>query len=206
MVDAVLEISKKNQILLIYGYLREIVSDYTINIIFNIIKKYIIIQFCWNKNTLLNCITLSNNNLIVTNNNELYGHPMILCNIVFRSDKHSFIVKLVNISSFMNVSIGVVQSNYKASTIGMLGGKGKGWGFALDGTIKAHYKGEWKLYGKECKNGDIIKCQIDYDNKTIEYYINNKSQGIAFKDLNGDVRPAVNLFRKGDCIQLLNVK
>ena len=128
------------------------------------------------------------------------------CNIVFKNNKHFFEIKIININDITLVTVGVLPSNSVPKVRAMIGSNAKGWGFCLKGTKKSNDNGLWKSYGKECKNGDTIKCECDFDNKTVKYYINNISQGIAFNDLNGHVRPAVSIYTNGDSIKLLNVK
>ena len=38
-------------------------------------------------------------------------------------------------------------------------------------------------YGETFGLNDIVKCEVNFNNKTIEYYKNGKSQGIAFKNI-----------------------
>ena len=210
MSDVVLEISKKQQISLIYGYLRENINDYTINMLFSIIKKYIIIPFCWDKNTLLNGMILNENNLIVKHNGKNEWNYIIICNIIFETGIHYFEIKVISRNySLDDICYGYVPSNYIPKCEDEYQHLGKhGWGyFSYSGNLYNNKSGiEWKDYGIKINIGDIIKCQCNFNDKTIEYYINGKSQGIAYKNLDCSVRPAVSLYGKGNSVKLLNVK
>ena len=94
MCDKIVQISKKKQMLLMYGYLRKNINDFTINIIFDIIKEYIIIPFCWDKNTLLNGLILSNNDLIVRHNGTNQWNYIVICNVIFETGIHFYEIRV----------------------------------------------------------------------------------------------------------------
>ena len=200
--------NKSKQLSLIIGYLKQFHNKYHINNIANIIKNYLIIPFGWDNNTLLPQLLLTNNNLIVTQNKRNINCP-IISNIIFKSGKHSFEIKIHKFERDFDIVIGVVPYMYKPNIDTYIGNMDTGWGYCLDGTIYNVNKvicGD--LYGDNIhlKIGDIIKCEVDFDDNTIAFYFNDKYQGIAFNDLNGYVKPAVSLYTIGNSVELINIQ
>jgi hypothetical protein len=52
--------------------------------------------------------------------------------------------------------------------------------------------------------GDTIKMEFDFDQKTIEFFKNGKSQGVAFHNLNGPVVGAASCTGKNAGILILS--
>ena len=52
-------------------------------------------------------------------------------------------------------------------------------------AMKANKK-KWIHYGNKCRTGSIMKCEVNFDCKTVEFYRNNISQGIAYKNIDID--------------------
>ena len=49
-----------------------------------------------------------------------------------------------------------------------------------------HSKGDLTEYGCPWKDGDIVKMELDVENKTLRYFVNSEDQGIAVQDINFD--------------------
>ena len=105
--------------------------------------------------------------------------------------------------------IGVVPSEFKPNNNITDIGNGVGWDHSGWGSSKDLFNADneiiGKQYAKSFKNNDIVKCEINLDNKRMIYYINEKSYGIAFDNLKGSVKPAISLYSVGSSVQLLNV-
>eukprot|EP00941_MAST-03F_sp_MAST-3F-sp1_P000038 g38.t1 len=56
--------------------------------------------------------------------------------------------------------------------------------------------------------GDIVRCELDMDEGTLQYLINGEDQGIAFTNMNqfGEVFPAVAFYSSGRAVRLLKVE
>lgn len=94
------------------------------------------------------------------------------------------------------VNVGVAPSNFSNySTNQMLAYSGHvpGWAFACGNTQRFNNY-DMQGYGRQCAQGDVIGVKVDMDKKTIEFFINGVSQGVAFRNLQGPVRPAVSLY------------
>ena len=207
MSTAFMIIDKSKQLVLILGYIKQYVNEYWINNIIKIIKNYLVNPFYWDYKTLLKQIKLTNNGLIATHQTGSINTPLI-CDIIFKSGKHSFTIKALEFTSNFNIIIGVVPSKYIPKSGSYIGDVDGGWGYCLVGTKHNSDNQLWVgNYTKTVvKKNDIIKCEIDYNNKTIQFYINGISQGIAFNDLNGYVKPAVSFYGNNDSVQLINVQ
>ncbi len=93
-------------------------------------------------------------------------------------------------------NIGVVPTTFTNYTVGhMVGYSGHipGWAYAIGSGQKQH-GGDMQAYGRTGVTGDKIGVRLDMDKKTIEFFVNGASQGVAFRDVYGPVRPALSLY------------
>ncbi len=60
-------------------------------------------------------------------------------------------------------------------------------------------------YGENFGSKDIVKCEVDSDKGTIEFFKNGESQGIAFENVRGLLRPAVCCGKSCVVCELLSV-
>lgn len=95
------------------------------------------------------------------------------------------------------VVVGVCSSsrpNQIAETIGAVGVDPlAGWSFSLATKTKIH--GASTAYSdKAWGKGDVIRVKLNLTARTIEFLVNGKSQGVAFTDVMGPVKPAVTLY------------
>ena len=200
--------TKEKKLILIYGYIRENIKHYFINNIVDVIKEYFIQKFGFDAKTLLYGLKLSNDNCIVTHNGRDRVNYLVLTDTVFNTGKHYFEIKLIKINNNYDICIGLVPNGYKPIHQSIRPGyRGVGWGYALSAN-RFHKDGyiDQESYGIQGNQNDIIKCEFDFDNKTIEFYVNSISQGIAFKNLYGNVRPAISVFGIDNCVQLLVIE
>lgn len=99
---------------------------------------------------------------------------------------------------YMNygVNVGVAPStytNYTVSNMLAYSGHVPGHAFAC-GDSKKFNGHDMQAYGRACNQGDVIGVRLDLDKKTIEFFINGVSQGVAFKNVQGPVRPAISIY------------
>lgn len=76
----------------------------------------------------------------------------------------------------------------------MLGYSGhvQGWGYAVQHGQKYHNRQE--VYAARCVQGDVVRVLLDLDNRTLEYFVNGKSQGVAYTDVEPPVRPCISMY------------
>jgi len=67
-----------------------------------------------------------------------------------------------------------------------------GWAFAAGYGQKFHTS--QASYGRTCVEGDVVKVRLDCDKGTLEFFINGTSQGVAYTDVTGPVRPSISLY------------
>lgn len=117
--------------------------------------------------------------------------------VEWHSGLHSFSCGIeMNVAGSSNswlIIIGVAQPGTSPS--GHLGSGPKEWGFACYSGIKISSNDKREEYTKPCKSNDIITAQVDFRRKSLEFFINGASQGVAFTNLSGPLRPAVSLLR-----------
>eukprot|EP00483_Globobulimina_turgida_P009485 UN09504 len=56
------------------------------------------------------------------------------------------------------------------------------YSFYTDEAVK-QCKGSYTEYGQKCGGGDKISVELDLETKTISFYVNDKSQGIAYDNI-----------------------
>jgi len=154
---------------------------------------------CWFKfdqNMKHTSLILSNEGLTDSSNNTSYYQP-IFGDIELSDGVHEWEIELtqfyVNAYSCM---IGVTPTSYTSYTSSqMIGYSGHipGWSFAA-GQGQKYYNGSQTAYGRTCAQGDVVRCRLDMDKKTIEYFVNDQSQGVAYTGITGPVRPAMSLY------------
>ena len=208
MSDSTFFVVKSKQIPLISGYLRECVNEYWINDIINIIKKYLITPFYWDKNTLQKGYVLSNDQLTITNQNTESDWINGYCNVTFNSGIHSFEIELLKLKQSHSIMIGIIESNFTIPLDRFPGN--------CD-AIGCTYQTNCTCYGADNnifktndiiqgKKGNIVKCIVNFDDGLMEFYVNNKIQRKEAIHLNGkEFRIVVNMFLFGDSVKLLNV-
>jgi len=76
-----------------------------------------------------------------------------------------------------------------------IGGQG-GWGYIAGNGQKLHNSGTGLAFAIPYTVGDTIGVQLDFEAKTIEYFKNGESFGVAFTNLSGPVCAAVSTVGK----------
>jgi hypothetical protein len=94
-----------------------------------------------------------------------------------------------------SVNVGVAPAsytNYNASQMIGYSGHIPGWAFACGHGQK--YNNTMTNYGRKVNQGETVRTRVDMDAKTVEFFINGQSQGVAYRDIVGPVRPAMSLY------------
>lgn len=107
-------------------------------------------------------------------------------------------------SNSWRMAVGVAPVNYKVSADKRWAGAQKSWAYIAGNGGKVYNTGRHSSYGAKYKAGDVIGVLLDFDAKTIEFYKNGKSQGIAFKNLVGPVLPIVSMTAKGAEVRIVD--
>ncbi|EFA81316.1 hypothetical protein PPL_05296 [Heterostelium album PN500] len=71
-----------------------------------------------------------------------------------------------------------------------------GWGYLADGR-KANNSGNGIPYAKGFVQGDRVGVLVDMNEKTLSFYLNGVSQGVAFRNIDQPVYPGVSLLTGG---------
>ena len=199
--------TQKEELILIYGYLREYLKDYMINNISNIVKKYYIIKYYWYKSDWLKGLNILNNGLIVKHiGQDCYNFP-ITCNVIFECGINSYEIEIINFDDSYGIVIGVVGIDYiPKHSVCFIGLDLNTFGLFGDRDLWKNGENLNKTYGKrDIEIGDIVKCIVNYNDNTISYCVNGISFGIAFDNVTIPVKPGISLYNNHDCIELLNV-
>jgi len=141
-------------------------------------------------------LMLTADGTVLTSNTTSYYQPAF-GNIELKEGIHEweFVLQQLYQNSY-SCCIGVVPTSFTEFTTRaqMIGYPGhiQGWSFAAGYGQKFHNTQEY--YGKTCVEGDVVKVRLDLDKRTIEFFINGTSQGVAYSDVTGPVRPAISLY------------
>lgn len=117
------------------------------------------------------------------------GTAAVRGNIPFQQNYHYYWeIKVVSKLYGTDVMIGVgtskiVLSHWKFQFCSLLGIDSESWGYSYRGHI--HHNQLRRRYGTKFGQGSIIGVHLDMCNGTLEYFLNRKSLGIAFKGLKG---------------------
>lgn len=105
----------------------------------------------------------------------------------------------VNLNSVSNgiAQIGFADANFKpTSNEDGVGDDDHSWGF--DGNRMCKWGNSGSVtYGSTWKDGDVLGCAIDLDDKYVEFYLNGKSMGKAFEKISFDTSIRVALTGHG---------
>ena len=208
---------KKHKIRLewiVSGYMKTTFDKYTPNII----RQYIVLFYddgiWWEKANLDSGLKILDDDLTLVN---VSGEDGVWCcavsNAIFGYGQQSFEIKILkdpySSQNVWRILVGVIPSNVtQFDGIGdgryFCSKRLKGWAYVAGEGLKCYADGFGDSYGETYTKNDIIKCQLNFDDKTIEFYKNNKSQGIAFKNLDKSVRIAVGMCKDGASLKLIN--
>jgi len=141
-------------------------------------------------------LLVSSDGMVVTSNTTSYYQP-VFGDIELAEGIHEWEIELNQFTqNAYSVNIGVVPTSFtNYTTSQMLGYSGHipAWAFAC-GHGQKYLNGSQSSYGRTCSQGDIVRCRLDMDKKSIEFMINGVSQGIAHTGISGPVRPALSLY------------
>ena len=90
--------------------------------------------------------------------------------------------------------IGIISNDEELTLYSYFNGSGSGsdaYGFAVAGRLTNR---QGKEYGRKCKINDIIEMQVDFNELTLSYKINQTDYGKAFDIKPGEYRAAITLY------------
>ena len=101
------------------------------------------------------------------------------------------------------ISIGAVEADVSRS--GYVNKTTKGWGYYQANGRKGHGGSAKEDYGIKYQAGDVVVVEIDATEGTVEFFLNDASQGVAFRSLprGRPLKAAVSLYGEGDQVTLL---
>jgi len=129
----------------------------------------------------------------------------IVANKTYQQGVRSFEVVMTKDAKSTNTwksIVGIVPSSFKVQESAWIGSQ-TSWGYIGGTGGKCHRQGKSEHYGKEFGTGDVIKVTMDFNRKTVEFFVNGKSQGVAFNNLVGPCHPAISLTGAGSVAKLV---
>jgi len=152
-------------------------------------------ESCWNPQQKSKQLEILENGISVKNKGSNDTWTCCVGNKVYRSGVHSFEIEMTEDPASTNTwksIIGVVPVGFRTSDSAWIGSQNS-WGYISGTGGKCHKVGKSEIYGRTYGAGDRVRVQLDFTKKRIEFFLNNKSQGVAYHNLVGPVHPAVSL-------------
>ena len=121
--------------------------------------------------------------------------------------KFYFSLKIVSLPSTTNtwkICIGAVPIEFNIKADRHWIGSQSSWSYISGTGGRCFNSGKSLSYGEPYAENDVVSVLLNFENGTIEFFKNGKSQGIAFKNLKNAVIPAVSLTAKGCQLKLID--
>jgi len=152
--------------------------------------------FKWDNNKKHSNLTLTDEGMTAISSTTSYYHPVFGDAEVTEGVWEYEIVLSQFYQSSYAVTVGFVPSGSTSwTTSGMIGYTGHVQGWAMDLGNGQKYNGTTTAsYGATCSSGQTVRVKLDLDKKNLEFFVNETSQGVAFTDLSGPLRPAMSLY------------
>jgi len=152
------------------------------------------VWFKWDPNKKHSGCVLSKDGLLITTSQTTYQPTFGNISLAKGVHEWEIFCKQLYTDTYA-CTIGVVPANNTGwNNSHMIGYSGhiNGWAFSCGHAQKYNYS--MTPYGKNAKTGDTIKVKLDCDKKTLEFFHNGKSMGVAFTNVSPPVRPAVSCY------------
>jgi len=151
--------------------------------------------FRWDTNRRHNGLIVSGDGKTVTSTTTSYYQP-IFGDAELKEGVWEWEVLMQQMyNNTYSVNIGVTPTSFTNYGVAqMIGYSGHipGWAFACGHGQK--YNQRMENYSRKVNQGETVRVRLDLDAKTLEFFINGQSQGIAYRDVVGPVRPAMSLY------------
>jgi len=158
--------------------------------------------FKWDNNRKNASLQLSPDGLTVYSHNTS-GYQPVFGDIELKEGVWEWEIVLQQYAqSAYSVMIGVVPAattNWTSSMMIGYSGHVPGWSFCC-GQGQKFDNGTQTAYGRTCNQGDIIRVKLNLGSRSLEFSINGTTQGVAFTNINGPVRPAISLYGVDTCV------
>eukprot|EP01084_Bolivina_argentea_P249975 418637_1 len=200
--------SKKHIEYMVFGYIRKY-NDKLLNIegILYKIIEFAEVYFQWDSTMKSENIEILKNcsDTIIENTGSSDLWQVAVTNLLLNSGNPSFEFVILTDAATSNswkIMVGVVPMEFNPRRSQKWLGSQNSWGYIAGTGDKCFATGKSVKYGKKYGEGDTIKCSLDFEARTIEFFKNDISMGIAFTNLNCAVKPAVSITGTGTKIQI----
>jgi len=121
---------------------------------------------------------------------------------LFQKGRHRYSIEILKLGatshSWRKIFVGAVPQGRWTANVW------SGWGYVASGSKVLD--GSSKSYGEPYGTGDIITVELDFDKKSIEFYKNEVSLGIAYKNVDVPVFPVVRLIGIDTSVRLKSIR
>eukprot|EP00823_Brevimastigomonas_motovehiculus_P004842 TRINITY_DN3308_c0_g1_i1.p1 TRINITY_DN3308_c0_g1~~TRINITY_DN3308_c0_g1_i1.p1 ORF type:complete len:467 (+),score=84.06 TRINITY_DN3308_c0_g1_i1:144-1544(+) len=169
---------------------------------FSFKPRTLAMPFSWDPRVCRSGLQLSNNNRRVmkietgSDWRSVRGLPEI------KNGKCTYSIKVIELPSVSNtwkINVGFGTFSFAATSV--LGGSSD-FGYAfIAGGMKSHDSSSGTNYGAQWTTGDVVTCVLD--NSNISFYVNGKSQGVAFDNVDPKTPyfPALSVCGQGTIVE-----
>jgi hypothetical protein len=158
-------------------------------------------KFSWDPSRKASQIVLSDKNMVASTTYSSWCSVFGDTELTSGVTEWEIVLDQYDTSNSYNVAIGVVPSsftNWQHTTLIGYSTSSSGWTYVCGNGNKCNNSGP-VYYGTPAYQGAVIRVRLDLDKHTIEFFVNNTSQGVAYTNVYGPVRPAVSLVQNQRC-------
>jgi len=161
----------------------------------------------WDSTKMSPNLTLHKEKAIVTKTGKDNKWDSVVGKQMFQKGRHRYsieILKSAKTTNMWKILVGAVPQTCKFGE-GSLE-PGASWVYTANGFKTLNNGYNYQRYGEPYGTGDIITVELDFDKKSIEFYKNEVSLGIAFKNLYDPVFPVVGVCGYGTSFRLKSIR
>eukprot|EP01006_Ploeotia_vitrea_P052211 TRINITY_DN67660_c9_g12_i2.p1 TRINITY_DN67660_c9_g12~~TRINITY_DN67660_c9_g12_i2.p1 ORF type:complete len:1039 (+),score=601.97 TRINITY_DN67660_c9_g12_i2:75-3191(+) len=152
-------------------------------------------RMSWSSDRLSEHVSISQDQLAVTNSGSDDKWQMAMSEQTLDAGKKMLSLRIKYDAATSNTwrfIIGVVPAKFprKGKAKEWVGAHGS-WGYIAGTGGKCHNVAKSQPYGHKYGADDVVSVALDFDERTIEFFKNGRTQGVAFRNLQGPVRLAV---------------
>ena len=160
---------------------------------------YLLIPYSFKKSSLITDVIISND--LMTCEATKWGWKTVICSNILAKGINTINIKLIR---YDPIKIGVIESKHIITNRKEISDYINSYGYYSNGE-KSWYNNNYIEYGDGFDKNDIIKCVLNLNNQTIEFYKNGISNGIAFKDIpKTSYQFAVSMCGSNACVKIVN--
>mmetsp|Transcript_11976 Transcript_11976/g.17808 ORF Transcript_11976/g.17808 Transcript_11976/m.17808 type:complete len:580 (+) Transcript_11976:106-1845(+) len=155
------------------------------------------ISYTWNTDKKPKSARLTNKNLTVSSTLKKSAPTTVTASMDFKTGIHYWTVYIEAAPSTSDIMVGVTNPHFSGNDR-FLSHHSNGWGISCNGGKRCHNSVLTDYANMNIGRGDTIGVLLNLEKKTLEFFVNGNSMGIAFSNVSGPVTPAVTLYHQNE--------